>query len=88
VNFPESVLRRTRPHRLTVVNENVPSMVGQISTCLAEASLNIADLLNKSRGDIAYSVLDMDGPVDRPTLDRMSAIDGILGVRVLPVYDE
>jgi D-3-phosphoglycerate dehydrogenase len=88
VNFPAAVLRRTRPHRLTVVNENVPSMVGQISTCLAEAGLNIADFLNKSRGDLAYSVLDLDGPVDGPTLQRMHAIDGILGVRVLPVYDE
>ena len=87
VNFPETILRRTRPHRLTIVNANVPRMVGQVSTLLADANINIADLLNKSRGDLAYTVLDLDARVDDATLQRMSAIDGILGVRVLPVYE-
>jgi D-3-phosphoglycerate dehydrogenase len=88
VNFPEALLRRARPHRITIVNENVPSMVGQISTTLAEAEINIADLLNKSRGKLAYSILDLDAPVDADTVQRITAINGILGVRVLPANDE
>ena len=84
VNFPEAVLQRTRPHRLSIANANVPSMVGQVSTALAEENINIADLLNVSRGDVAYTLVDLDGPVSDETLERISLIDGILCVRVLP----
>jgi len=84
VNFPEAVLRRTRPHRLSIANANVPSMVGQVSTALAEESINIADLLNVSRSDVAYTLADLDGPVSDRTLERISSIDGILCARVLP----
>ena len=58
-------------------------MVGQISTALAEAGLNIADLLNKSRGDVAYTVVDLDGPVPEDTLDAIRRIKGVLRVRDL-----
>jgi D-3-phosphoglycerate dehydrogenase len=58
-------------------------MVGQISTCLAEAKLNIADLLNKSRGDIAYTLIDTDAPIPAEVLDRLRAIPGVLGARLL-----
>jgi D-3-phosphoglycerate dehydrogenase len=88
VNFPESVLRRARPHRVSIANENVPGLVGQISTCLAEANINIADLLNKSQGDVAYTLADLDGPLDADTLARLSAIDGILAVRSLPALSD
>lgn len=88
VNFPEAVLRRTRPHRLALSNANVPNMVGQVSTALAEQELNIADLLNVSRGGVAHTILDLDGPVNDDTLGRIRAIDGILCVRVLPVPAE
>lgn len=84
VNFPEAVLRRTRPHRLSIANANVPSMVGQVSTALAEENINIADLLNVSRSDVAYTLADLDGPVSDRTLERISSIDGILCARVLP----
>jgi D-3-phosphoglycerate dehydrogenase len=87
VNFPEAVLRRTRPHRLAIINANVPNMVGQVSTALAEDSINIADLLNVSRGDVAHTLVDLDGPAVDDTLQRIRAIDGILSVRVLPVID-
>jgi len=87
VNFPEAVLRRTRPHRLAIINANVPNMVGQVSTALAEDSINIADLLNVSRGDVAHTLVDLDGPAVNDTLQRIRAIDGILSVRVLPVID-
>jgi len=85
VNFPEAVLRRTRPHRLSIANANVPNMVGQVSTALAEENINIADLLNVSRGDVAYTIVDLDGPANEETLKRIRAIDGILCLRVLPL---
>ena len=87
VNFPEAVLPRTRPYRLAISNANVPNMVGQVSTALAEQNLNIADLLNVSRGDVAHTLLDLDGPVNEATIGRIRAIDGILSIRTLPVLD-
>ena len=83
VNFPEIKLPRTEGHRLAIVNSNVPNMVGQISTDLAEANLNIIDLLNKSRGDIAVTLLDVDQPPPQETLDLIEGIDGVLSVRCL-----
>ncbi len=83
VNFPEADLPRTTPHRITIANANVPNMVGQISTCLGDAGLNIADLLNKSRGEVAYTIVDLDGPVKEETLARIRGIGGVLSVRCL-----
>jgi D-3-phosphoglycerate dehydrogenase len=82
VNFPEAVLPRTAGStRLAIANENVPNMVGQISTALASDKLNIADLLNKSRGDLAYTLLDVDGAVPEQTIKRLTEIAGVLSVR-------
>ena len=72
---------RIDAHRITIANANVPNMVGQISTALGDAGLNIADLLNKSRGDIAYTIVDLDGGVPADTLDVLRAIKGVLRVR-------
>jgi D-3-phosphoglycerate dehydrogenase len=58
-------------------------MVGQISTCLAEAGLNIEDLLNKSMGELAYTVVDLSGPLSQETSERIRAIDGVLRLRDL-----
>jgi D-3-phosphoglycerate dehydrogenase len=58
-------------------------MVGQISTCLAGAGLNIADLLNKSRGEYAYTLIDAEGVVSATLLERIRAIDGVLSARVI-----
>ena len=74
---------RTEGQRLTVANMNVPNMVGQISTCLAEEGLNIVDLLNKSRGPIAYTLVDVEGEVSGELRDRIAGIEGVLRVRVL-----
>ena len=87
VNFPEAVLRRTRLHRLAITNANVPNMVGQVSTTLAEDGINIADLLNVSKSDVAHTLLDLDGPASEETLQRIRSIDGILSIRVLPIID-
>lgn len=84
VNFPEAVLPRIAGStRLAIANENVPNMVGQISTALAGANLNIADLLNKSRGDLAYTLIDVEGVIPEQVIDKVRAIEGVLAVRAL-----
>jgi D-3-phosphoglycerate dehydrogenase / 2-oxoglutarate reductase len=83
VNFPDADLPRMDAHRITIANANVPNMVGQISTCLGDAGLNIADLLNKSRGNIAYTIVDLDGAPSPQVLASIRGISGVLGVRDL-----
>jgi D-3-phosphoglycerate dehydrogenase len=84
VNYPEAVLPRApRTTRLAVANRNVPNMVGQISTCLAARGINIADLLNKSRGEFAYTLIDVDGAVGPELLGQIEAIDGVLSARIV-----
>ena len=84
VNFPEAMMPRSGGDRITIANANVPNMVGQISTILADAGANIADLLNKSRGEVAYTIIDLDGSVDDATLGKLKAIEGVLSLRHLP----
>lgn len=84
VNFPEVVLPRApKTSRICIANSNVPNMVGQISTALASASLNIAELLNKSRGEYAYTLIDTDGAVDAAVMEKVRAIGGVLAARVI-----
>lgn len=83
VNFPDAYMPRDNAYRITVANANVPNMVGQISTCLANANLNIADLLNKSQGDIAYTVVDLDAEVPAEIVEQLRSIDGVLSLRYL-----
>ena len=81
VNFPEVVMPHTEGCRIAIVNSNVPNMVGQISTTMAKAGLNIVDMLNKSRGELAYTLTDVDQPVPEAVLKEISHINGVLGVR-------
>ncbi len=84
VNFPDARLPRGEgTRRLAIANSNVPNMVGQISTMLAEAGLNISDLLNKSRGDVAYTLVDVEGTVPDGLLERIKGIDGVLSARLI-----
>jgi D-3-phosphoglycerate dehydrogenase len=83
VNFPEMMMPRNTGYRLGVVNRNVPNMLGQISTCLASANLNILDMLNKSRGDLAYTLVDVDTAVAAECVTKIAAIEGVLNVRTL-----
>lgn len=87
VNFPETVLERTRPHRLAIPHANVPNMVAQILTCLAGQGLNIADMVNHSRGAISYTIVDLDEAANDETLERIKAISGILSARVVPIIE-
>lgn len=83
VNFPEVLMPRTLGHRIAIANANVPNMVGQISTAMAKAGLNIVDLLNKSRGNIAYTLADVETPIPEAVVKEIAAIAGVLAVRVL-----
>lgn len=83
VNFPEVYMPRTNGSRIGIVNSNVPNMVGQISTALADAGLNIVDMLNKSRGGIAYTVVDVDNELSDATIASVKEIEGVLSVRVM-----
>ncbi len=84
VNFPDVSMVRESPYRLGIANANVPNMVGQISTAVAQAGLNIHNMLNKSKKDMAYTLVDVDSPVPLKVIDRIAAIEGVLAVRYLP----
>ena len=69
--------------RVCIVNSNVPNMLGQISTAMAQDQLNIVDMLNKSRGDLAYTLVDVDKPINEGLIGKLKAIDGVLAVRTI-----
>jgi D-3-phosphoglycerate dehydrogenase len=83
VNFPDVVVPRESAHRLAVANANVPNMLGQISTCMAAAGLNIRDMVNRSRGDLAYTVVDLDSPVPEAVRAQIAAIGGVMMARIV-----
>jgi len=83
VNFPEVHMPRTEGFRIAIANANVPNMVGQISTVMAKAGLNIIDLLNKSRGELAYTLADVDRKLPDAVVEGIRSIDGVLNVRVI-----
>lgn len=83
VNFPEVSMPRGDGYRIAIANANVPNMVGQISTTMASANLNIVDMLNKSRGEMAYTLVDVDRPIPEEVFRRIAAIDGVLAARIL-----
>ncbi len=81
VNFPEVVVAREGACRLVVANANVPNMVGQISTAMARAGLNIHNLVNKSRGDLAYTLVDLDSTLPDAVYGEIAAIPGVMSAR-------
>ena len=76
---------RNSAYRLTVANKNIPNMVGQITAILAAENFNIEDLLNKSSGSLAYTIVDVDREISNDVLDKISDIDGILRLRYLGI---
>ena len=84
VNFPDVAMPRESPFRVGIANANVPNMLGQISTAMAEAGLNIHNMLNKSKGEMAYTLVDVDSAVPPQVIERVAAIKGVLAVRYLP----
>ena len=83
VNFPDVVVPREAAHRLIVANANVPNMLGQISETLGEAKLNIHDMVNRSRGELAYTVADLDVPIPDGVRQKIAAIPGVLMTRIV-----
>ena len=75
---------REAPYRVAIANANVPNMLGQISTAMARAGLNIHNMLNKSKGEMAYTLVDVDSAVPQPLLGELARIKGVLSVRYLP----
>ncbi|HEX7436563.1 MAG TPA: phosphoglycerate dehydrogenase [Caldimonas sp.] len=84
VNFPAVSMTRESAFRIAIANANVPNMLGQISTAMANAGLNIHNMVNKSRGDMAYTLVDVDSAVNDSVLEAIRAIEGVLSVRYLP----
>ena len=85
VNFPAVSMARESAYRVAIANANVPNMLGQISTAMARAGLNIHNMVNKSRGDMTYTLVDVDSPVAPGALAEIAAIQGVLSVRFLPL---
>jgi D-3-phosphoglycerate dehydrogenase len=85
VNFPDIRMERESPYRIAVANANVPNILGQISTSMAKAGLNIHNMINKSRGEMAFTLADVDSPVPQNVLDEIAAISGVLMARYLPL---
>ena len=84
VNFPNVVMPRESNFRIAIANANVPNMLGQISTAMAEAKLNIHNMMNKSKKDVAYTLVDVDSKVPKKVIDQIAKIEGVLAVRYLP----
>jgi D-3-phosphoglycerate dehydrogenase len=85
VNFPNVSMARESAYRVAIANSNVPNMLGQISTAMAKAGLNIHNMVNKSRGEMAYTLVDVDSPVADTVLADIARITGVLAVRYLPI---
>ena len=83
VNFPEMYLARNGGYRLLVVNSNVPHMIERISTAIAKADINIIEMLNKSRGEVACTLVDVECPIPQQVVDEIGATEGVLAVRPL-----
>jgi D-3-phosphoglycerate dehydrogenase len=85
VNFPEAAMAREAPYRLAIANANVPDMLGRISHALGRRKINIHNMLNKSKGEMAYTLVDADSPVPAGVIDELCELNGVLAVRYLPV---
>jgi D-3-phosphoglycerate dehydrogenase len=85
VNFPEATMAREAPYRLAIANANVPDMLGRISHALGRRKINIHNMLNKSKGDMAYTLVDADSPVPAGVVDELCELNGVLAVRYLPL---
>jgi D-3-phosphoglycerate dehydrogenase len=86
VNFPDAAMAREAPYRLAIANANVPDMLGRISHTLGKRKINIHNMLNKSRGEMAYTLVDADNPVASEVVEELCELNGVLAVRYLPIH--
>ena len=85
VNFPDARMTRESPYRLAIANANVPNMLASISNAMGSRKINIHNMLNKSKGEMAYTLVDVDSPVPEAAITELCAIKGVLAVHYLPV---
>ena len=85
VNFPDAQMPRESPYRLAIANANVPNMLARISQAMGDRKINIHNMLNKSMGEIAYTLVDADNPVPAEAVDELCKLNGVLVVRYLPI---
>jgi D-3-phosphoglycerate dehydrogenase len=83
VNFPDCSLDRSGKQRITVTNQNTPGMIEKITHLLADNRLNIADMINKSKGNLAYNIIDLEGDINADLVKKIQSITGVMAVRVL-----
>lgn len=83
VNFPDVQLARTTINRIAITNKNVPTMIGQIATALGDLDLNIADMTNVSKGEIAYNLIDIENKINDKAIKELEKIENILNVRLI-----
>ena len=83
VNFPDVKLKRTSDHRISIINKNVPAMIGQIATALGELNLNIAEMTNVSRDEVAYNLIDIENEVNEESITKLSEIENVISVRLI-----
>ena len=83
VNFPDVKLKRTSDHRISIINKNVPAMIGQIATALGELNLNIAEMTNVSRDEVAYNLIDIENEVNEESITKLSKIENVINVRLI-----
>jgi D-3-phosphoglycerate dehydrogenase / 2-oxoglutarate reductase len=85
VNFPDAAMPRESAYRLSIANANVPDMLGRISHTLGKRKINIHNMLNKSKGEMAYTIVDTDSTVPAEVVEELGDLNGVLAVRYLPV---
>ncbi len=83
VNLPEITMPRSGVHRVCVIHKNIPNMITKITGIIADDNINIENLLNKSRGEIAYTMLDIDEANVEQLNEEIKAIDGVIKVRII-----
>jgi len=83
VNYPPTKMSRNGGSRMTFTNRNVPKVLGQVLSVLADANLNVVDMVNKSRGEIAYNIIDIEGNIDEAVIGKVASVDGVMRVRLI-----
>lgn len=83
VNYPPTKMSRNGGSRMTFTNSNVPKVLGQVLSVLADANLNVVDMVNKSRGEIAYNIIDIEGDIDEAVIGKVASVDGVMRVRLI-----
>lgn len=83
VNYPDCAMEMSGDTRIVITNKNIPNMVGQITTVLAEEKINISDMLNKHKNEYAYTMIDIESEISAEAIKKIKSIDGVITVRLL-----